>query len=89
MWGRIRVRSCNRQLLVSLNTVEVARRLEVSRPRIADRRPPALRGVFLLALFVGGDYSYSVVHFEPCELCAFVCCVKFVLGVFLSLFLSE
>ena len=51
----IGVRSCNRQLLVSLNTVEVARRLEAWRPRIADRRPPALRGVFLFR--VGSEDS--------------------------------
>ncbi len=45
-WGRIRIRSCNRQQLISLG-MELARRLEAWRPRIADRRPPALRGVFL------------------------------------------
>ena len=56
----IGIRSCNRQLLVSLNTVEVARRLEAWRPRIADRRPPALRGVFLFR--VGGEDSAGVEH---------------------------
>lgn len=59
MWGRIRVRSCNRQQLISLG-MELARRLEAWRPRIADRRPPALRGVFLFR--VGGEDSAGVEH---------------------------